>query len=115
MAFHEYEGVALDLDERGRLQRDLGDKNLMLLRNHGTLALGRTVPEAFARMYWLEWACTTQVRTLGMGRTIHLPPDAAIAKVAAQTSPEMMDKFSNQLLWPALLRKMDRLDPSYRD
>lgn len=115
IATHEYEGVALELDERARLQEDLGDSHLMLLRNHGTLALGRTVAEAFARMYFLEWACTVQVRTLGMGGEIHLPPEAAIAKVAEQTAPEALGKFADQLLWPALLRKLDRIAPDYRE
>ncbi len=67
LAYHDYEGVALDHDERPRLQQDLGNKNLMLLRNHGTLTLGRTVAEAFLRMYFLERACTMQVRTRILG------------------------------------------------
>lgn len=115
LTFHDYEGVALDLDERARLQNDLGSKNLMLLRNHGTLAVGRTIAEAFTRMYLLEWACTVQVRTLGMRGDLQLPSDASIAKVAAQTNPETMNKFSNDLVWPALLRKLDRIDSSYKD
>src|SRR5690606_7099725 len=115
IAFHDYEGIALDLYERTRLQRDLGNKNLMLLRNHGTLAIGRTIAEAFAKMYWLEWACTVQVRTLGMRGDIQYPSTESMAKVAEQTNPESLDMFCNKLLWPALLRKMDRIDPSYRD
>ena len=67
LAYHDYEGVALDLDERPRLQRDLGSKNIMLLHNHGTLAVGRTCAEAFLRMYFLERACTMQVRTRMLG------------------------------------------------
>src|SRR6202021_621027 len=67
LAYHDYEGVALDLDERPRLQRDLGAKNIMLLHNHGTLAVGRTCAEAFLRMYFLERACTMQVRTRMLG------------------------------------------------
>ena len=67
LAYHDYEGVALDLDERPRLQRDLGSKNIMLLHNHGTLAVGRTCADAFLRMYFLERACTMQVRTRMLG------------------------------------------------
>lgn len=114
IAFHEYEGVAVDLDERGRLQRDLGSKNLMLLRNHGTLALGSSVAEAFTRMYFLEWSCTVQVRALGMGRSLHDPDPAVVAKMG-QRNPESSRIFADNLVWPALIRKLDRLDPSYRD
>src|ERR1700734_3003007 len=69
LVYHDYEGVALDLDERPRLQRDLSRNNIMLLRNHGTLTVGRSVAEAFLRMYLLERACTMQVRTLTLGAT----------------------------------------------
>src|SRR5271166_6569319 len=67
LAYHDYEGVALDHDERPRLQKDLGTKNIMLLRNHGTLTAGKTCAEAFLRMYFLERACTMQVRTRMLG------------------------------------------------
>lgn len=69
LAYHDYEGVALDHDERPRLQRDLGTKNHMLLRNHGTLTVGRSVASAFERMYHLERACSIQVRTRTLGAT----------------------------------------------
>ena len=69
LAYHDYEGIALDHDERPRLQKDLGDKNHMLLRNHGTLTVGRSVASAFERMYHLERACTMQVRTRMLGPT----------------------------------------------
>ena len=68
LAYHDYEGIALDHDERPRLQKDLGNKNHMLLRNHGTLTVGRSVASAFERMYHLERACTMQVRTRMLGR-----------------------------------------------
>lgn len=113
VAHHDYEGVAVDLDERERLVRDLGDKHLMLLRNHGTLTVGKTVAEAFTRMYYLERACSMQVRTLAGGAK---PVDVA---------PEVIDKTAGQgvglgfvgdvLLWPAMRRQLDREDPSYRD
>lgn len=113
IAFHEFEGIAVELEERDRLARDLGDKNIMLLRNHGTLALGRSIPEAFASMYFLETACTIQVRALGMGRPIHQAPSEAIAKVS-RFRPEQGADLAHSLLWPALLRKLDRLDPAWR-
>ena len=80
IAWHEYEGVAVDLDERPRLQKDLGDKNYMLLWNHGTLTCGGTVAEAFQRMYFLERACSMQVRTLSTGADLHPPMDEIVEK-----------------------------------
>lgn len=114
IAFHEFEGIAVDLDERARLARDLGDKNIMFLRNHGTLALGPSIPEAFASMYFLETACTIQVRALGMGRAVHTAPAAAVERVAA-FRPDQGADVAHSLIWPALLRKLDRLDPTWCD
>ena len=114
VAFHEYEGVAVDLAERERLAADLGDKSLMLLRNHGTLALGDTVAEAFTAMYFLETACTIQVRALGMGRPLHLPSRESVDKVGAMTAGGLFG-IADHLVWPAMLRKLDRLDPTWRD
>jgi ribulose-5-phosphate 4-epimerase/fuculose-1-phosphate aldolase len=113
IAFHEYEGLAVEFDERERLQRDLGDKNLMILRNHGTLALGRSVADAFVRMYFLERSCTTQIRAMGSGGKLHPPPEAAVAKMG-QRDDERRDTFARELVWPAMLRKLDRIDPSYK-
>jgi len=115
LAFHDYEGVALELDERERLQADLGARHWMLLRNHGTLAVGRNVADAFNRMYLLERACTAQVRTLSMGRPLHLPQAEVVAKVGQQVTPEGLDTSARTLVWPAVLRKLDRIDPSYKD
>jgi len=113
LAYHDYEGVALDLDERPRLQRDLGSKNLMLLRNHGTLTVGKTCAQAFVRMYFLERACTMQVRTRMLGGEDYPTAEAVIEKNSefGRTGPENVAK----LAWPALLRKLDRLDRSFRD
>src|SRR3954463_8640717 len=82
LAYHDYEGVALDLDERPRLQRDLGTKNLMLLRNHGTLTVGATCAQAFIRMYFLERSCTMQVRTRMLGGDDYPTAEAVIEKNA---------------------------------
>ncbi|OYQ35638.1 class II aldolase [Niveispirillum lacus] len=115
LAYHDYEGVALDPAEIPRLQRDLGSKSTMLLRNHGTLTVGATVAEAFTRMYFLERACTMQVRTLSMaGRTLHdteqgvIDKNMALGRIAVAPA-------ANQLIWPALLRKLDRVSPGYRE
>ncbi|WP_315835012.1 class II aldolase/adducin family protein [Bradyrhizobium prioriisuperbiae] len=115
LAYHDYEGVALDHDERPRIQQDLGNKNLMLLHNHGTLTVGRTAAEAFTRMYYLERACTMQVRTLMQGGNQHPTEESVIEKNAALGKSEGFAALSNQLVWPAILRKLDRVNPGYRD
>lgn len=116
LAYHEYEGLAVDLSERERLVADLGDADLMILRNHGTLVIGKSVAACFLRLYFLERACETQVLMLSAGRdALHAPPEETIAKVALQSSPAGMGLVAERLAWPALLRKLDRIDPSYRD
>jgi len=112
IAFHDYEGLALDLDERARLQSDLGSKHLMLLRNHGTLGVGATVAEAFARTYSLEWACSVQVRALGMGQKLNQPDPEVVRTLGARARSSGMASYG-ALIWPALLRKMERLDPTF--
>jgi ribulose-5-phosphate 4-epimerase/fuculose-1-phosphate aldolase len=115
LAYHDYEGVALDHDERPRLQKDLGSKNAMLLRNHGTLTVGRSVASSFERMYYLERACTMQVRTRILGPTAYPVDQTVIDKNAELVSnPDRAELRSTQLVWPPMLRKLDRRDPSYR-
>jgi len=116
MAYHEYEGIATDLDERERLVRDLGEKNLMLLRNHGTLAVGESMAVAFSRLYFLERACEAQVAMLSAGADrLHPPLPGVVDKVREQSSPSTMKMAGERLIWPALLRKLDRLSPSFRN
>jgi ribulose-5-phosphate 4-epimerase/fuculose-1-phosphate aldolase len=117
VAYHDFEGVAVDLDERPRLQKDLGDKNIMLLRNHGTLAVGPTIAEAFLRIYFIERACAMQVATLSStGGAFHPTADDVQDKVAEQGRDEELARMSaNMLAWPALRRRLDRIDPSYKD
>ncbi|MBV7256078.1 class II aldolase/adducin family protein [Pacificimonas sp. WHA3] len=116
VAYHEYEGIATDLEERERLVNDIGDKHAMILRNHGTLTVGETVADAFLRMYFLERACEAQVYMLSAGReNLNNPPQGTEDKVAAQTAPDNMKMVSQMLAWPALLRKLDRRDPGFRD
>ncbi|WP_315719282.1 MULTISPECIES: class II aldolase/adducin family protein [unclassified Bradyrhizobium] len=116
LAYHDYEGVALDHDERPRLQRDLGSKNHMLLRNHGTLTVGRSVASAFERMYHLERACSIQVRTRTLGPSAYPVRDEVIDKNAKLfDNEERVELRSNQLVWPPLLRRLDRVNPGYRN
>jgi ribulose-5-phosphate 4-epimerase/fuculose-1-phosphate aldolase len=114
IAYHDYEGIALDLDERGRLVHDVGDKNLMILRNHGTLAIGKSCADAFLRMYFLERACSMQVRAMSGGARLNRPNQGVPEKTAAQGAPGF-EGFLGALAWPALLRKLDRIDPGYRN
>jgi ribulose-5-phosphate 4-epimerase/fuculose-1-phosphate aldolase len=112
IAFHYYEGVAVDLDERERLVADLGDKNVMLLRNHGTLAVGKTVGECFVRLYFLERACQAQVMALSAGDNINNPPQGS-PDITAQQGQAGVALAANMLAWPALKRKAYRLDPDF--
>lgn len=117
LAYHDFEGIATDLDERERLVADLGTKHMMILRNHGTLTVGASVPQAFLRMYFLERACEAQVMMLaGDGLAGLNNPNQGVAdKVKTQSGGEGMGALAERLAWPALLRKLDRIDPSYRD
>ena len=115
IAYHEYEGIATDLEERERLVEDMGDKHVMILRNHGTLAIGRSVGECFLRLYFLERACDAQVKMLSAGPDgLHNPPQGTPEKVKSQTPPAGIGMVANALAWPALLRKLDRVDPGFR-
>src|SRR5881275_1023428 len=84
LAFHDYEGVAVDLDERERLVADLGEKNAMILRNHGTLAVGKNVGECFIRLYYLERACQAQIMALSAGENVCVPPQGSPEVTAQQ-------------------------------
>jgi len=115
IAYHDFEGIATDLAERERLQTDLGTKNLMILRNHGTLALGASIGSAFFRIYNLEWACTTQVRTLSMGRELRLPSQAALDQMAEQMLWAGNSDIAGETFWPAMVRKAERDCPGFDD
>ena len=113
VAYHDYEGVAVDLDERERIVADLGDKGAMLLRNHGTLAVGETVGEAFLKIYFLERACQAQILALSAGEAnLNNPPQGA-PEVTAQQGRVGLRMAAGALAWPALLRKAHRLDPDF--
>lgn len=116
VAYHDYEGIATNLEERKRLVADLGAKHSMLLRNHGTLTVGASVAQAFLRMYFLERACEVQVMMLGAGRDgLNEPPEGVADVVRDQVSGTSMAMAAELLAWPALLRKLDRIDPGFRE
>ena len=112
LAFHDYEGVAVDLSERTRIVADLGGKNAMIFRNHGTLALGPSVGECFVRLYFLERACQAQIMALSAGDNINNPPQGS-PEVAAQQGNVGIALAAKLLAWPALKRKAFRLDPGF--
>lgn len=122
VAYHDYEGIAYDLDERQRLVRDLGDRPVMILRNHGLLTLGRAVPQAFLRMYYLQKACEIQLAAQSTGRPLALPGEAVCRRTELQfREPPVPDNASlvadadgAALAWNALLRLLDRTDPDYK-
>ena len=110
LAYHDYEGIALNLDERERLVADIGDKKMMLLRNHGTLTVGETAAECWINMFYLERACKQQVMALSAGReNVLLAPQAAQDEVKAQMSRGL----GGGLAWPGALRLLDRSLPGY--
>ena len=111
-SYHDYEGVALDLDERDRLVRDLGGNSAMILRNHGLLTTGRTVAEAFHYMYYLEQACRIQIAATQGGQKVTPVPDAVAAHTAAQFASWSDNK--GQRPWAALRRRLDRESPDYK-
>ncbi|GAB3552711.1 class II aldolase/adducin family protein [Noviherbaspirillum agri] len=113
LAYHDYEGVALNEDEKPRLVADLGDKSFLMLRNHGLLTLGKTIADAFVNMYIFEAACMIQVRAqAGGGELVRIPQQ--IIDGATQQAKAVTKGQGGMLAWPALLRRLDRKDPSYR-
>jgi ribulose-5-phosphate 4-epimerase/fuculose-1-phosphate aldolase len=116
IAYHDYEGFALDDAEKRRLVEDLGPHQVMLLRNHGVITIGRSVAEAFRRMYFLEQACRIQLAVMHDGRKPYLP-SAEVAEHTARNweSGDAGIGTAEPREWQALLRRLDRIDPSYRN
>jgi ribulose-5-phosphate 4-epimerase/fuculose-1-phosphate aldolase len=113
LAYHSYEGVALNDEEKPRLVRDLGDKNFFMLRNHGLLTVGETIADAFLFMYLFEATCMIQLRAQSGGGELIPVPKAILDGALAQA--KMVTKgLGGQLAWPGLLRKLDRTDASYQ-
>ncbi len=116
MAYHAYEGVALDLSERERLVADLGDRDAMILNNHGLLTCGDSVAKAFSRLYYLEQACRVQLDVMATGRPIRLPSPEVCEHTARQWETNTAAAGATEAVpeWPAYLRMLDRIDPGYR-
>ena len=114
IGYHDFEGPALNLDERSRLVADLGDREVMILRNHGLLATGASIPEAFNNLWRLERACQLQVTALSCNTPLRMPAPEAVTATNEIFKPTGQRR-RGLLEWPALLRRLDRIDPSYRD
>ena len=112
LGYHDYEGVALRDDEKPRLQADLGTANYLMLRNHGLLTVGRTIPDAFLHMYTFENTCHIQIDAQAGGELVQVNP--AILQGLSQVMKTATAGMGANLAWPALLRKLDRMDPSYK-
>jgi ribulose-5-phosphate 4-epimerase/fuculose-1-phosphate aldolase len=112
LAYHTYEGVALRDEEKARLQQDLGDKNFFMLRNHGLLTVGRTVPEAFVSMYTFENTCRIQIDAQAGGELVYVDP--RIMQGMEKVMKTVTAGQGANIAWPALLRKLDKTDPSYK-
>jgi ribulose-5-phosphate 4-epimerase/fuculose-1-phosphate aldolase len=114
LGYHDYEGVALLEGEKPRLVRDLGDKSFLMLRNHGILTVGASVPDAFVLMYIFESACTIQLRAQAASSEL-IPIDQKIIAGAQMAAKQVTRSAGGALAWPGLIRKLDRIDRSYRD
>lgn len=114
LAYHDYEGVALNDDEKPRLVADLGARNCLMLRNHGLLTTGPTIADAFLLMYVFETACQIQIMAQGSGADLIQVPQPIVDGIEAQAE-QVTRGLGGQLVWPGLLRKLDRRDSSYRE
>jgi ribulose-5-phosphate 4-epimerase/fuculose-1-phosphate aldolase len=114
IGYHDYEGVALNLEERERLVRDLGEHDGLVLRNHGMLVVGASIPEAFNNLYRLERACEVQVAAMAANTELELPSAEVVEQTWRLYQPGVRRRFG-LLEWPGLLRRLDRIDPSFRD
>lgn len=114
LAYHGYEGVALNDDEKPRLVEDFGSNVFLMLRNHGLLTVGSSIADAFLAMYTFESACAIQVRALAGGGALTPIAPAVLAGIQAQAK-HVTQGLGGGLAWPALLRKLNRMDASYRD
>jgi ribulose-5-phosphate 4-epimerase/fuculose-1-phosphate aldolase len=116
LGYHDFEGPALDDDEKPRLAADLGDHRCLILRNHGLLTVGETVADAFVAMYYLEASCAIQVRAQsGGGELIPVPKEVMDKGYAQATASQRRQGGQGRLVWPGLLRRLDRIDPTFRN
>jgi ribulose-5-phosphate 4-epimerase/fuculose-1-phosphate aldolase len=114
LAYHNYEGLALNDEEKPRLVADLGKKTSLILRNHGLLTVGQTVAEAFMSMFLLERACKIQILAQSGGAKLMRVSDDILEQIPAQVAM-VTHGGGGQLIWPGLLRKLDRMGAGYRD
>ncbi|MDC8831936.1 class II aldolase/adducin family protein [Alteromonas gilva] len=114
IAYYDYQGIPLECDERSAIVDALGSHHSMILRNHGLLTVGRSVAEAFYRMYYLNKACEIQIETLKTGGELLIPSDETAEHVAQQAANPDYQAQSIALIWQAMRRKLDRIDPSYQ-
>lgn len=115
VAYHEYEGIAVNEGEKERLISDMGDKQALILRNHGTLTAAPTVAQAFELMYFLEKACKIQILSQSTGAELNDPPKESIDNAIRDLRVVAGAQGADNLVWPALLRKLDRTDSSFRN
>lgn len=115
MSYHDYEGLAVNHEEKVRLQQDLGNANFMLLRNHGALTMGKTIGDAFMHMYDLTRACETQIHMLSMGKEAITVDQSIIDGIKAQANIVHSGITGGQKAWPAMLRRVYRSDPSFAE
>ncbi len=114
MSYHDYEGVALNPDEKVRLVSDLGNTNFMILRNHGLLTCASTVPDAFLAMFILQRSCEIQIQAQSTGVELRPIPAPILAGIQAQAE-QVTRSMGGALAWPGILRKLDRESPGYKD
>ena len=114
VAYHDYEGFAVNDGEQERLVADLGDKNAMILRNHGTLTAASTTAQAFELMFFLEKACKVQILTRSTGMELHAPSQESLDNALRDLRVVAGANGADRFVWPAILRKLDRMDTSYQ-
>ena len=113
VAYHDYEGIATDLEERERIIKDMGSHGFLILRNHGTLTIGANCATAFLRMYFLEQACRAQILAQSDTKPPREEPEIMGQKVHGQGAPAFMAGIGDNLAWPGLMRKLNRTNPGF--
>ncbi|MBX9818026.1 MAG: class II aldolase/adducin family protein [Burkholderiaceae bacterium] len=113
LAYHDYEGVAFREEEKPRLQADLGQANFLVLRNHGLLTVGKTIADAFLSMYTFEATCQIQIGAQAGGELTHVNPQ--IVQGVSEAMRVQTGGLGGSFVWPALIRKLNRIDPSYQE
>ncbi len=113
IGYHDYESVAINVEEQERIVADMGDADVLVLRNHGLLVVGRSIPEAFSNIYRLELSCKAQIAAMSCNTDLTIPSEDIVALTNHLYRPNVRRAYGI-LEWPALLRRLDRIDPSYR-